>query len=56
MVRKGAYTLSKGVRKHIRREKGRIRRTAGGKEEVVQRIAGLYAKFGLSVTKGYYAE
>jgi hypothetical protein len=37
--------LSRGLRKHIRREKGRVRRTVEDKKEAEQKIRELYAKF-----------
>jgi len=37
--------LSRGLRKHIRREKGRIRRTGEDKKETEQKIRELYMKF-----------
>ena len=47
--KKAGMTLSKGVRKHIRDQKGLIR-TTGTAEEQARRIAELYAKFGATPT------
>ncbi len=38
--------LPKGLRKHIRREKARIRKELGGKEEQEKKIEEMYEKIG----------
>lgn len=48
--------LPKGIRKHIRTEKGKIRRENGGEAELNQKVVELYAKFGLSAGKSTYVK
>jgi hypothetical protein len=48
MGRKGMHNLSKSVRRHIRSEKARIRRTETDPQVRQQKIVELYSKFGIA--------
>ena len=47
MGRQGMYNLSKSVRRHIRAQKARIRRTETDPQVRQQKIVELYGKFGI---------
>jgi len=46
-----ATKLTRSVRKHLREEKGRIRKTIADPKEQQQKIAELYARFGVTLAK-----
>jgi hypothetical protein len=49
MKGKATSRLTRSIRRHIRREKAKIRGSAADPEERDRRIAELYSKFGVTV-------